>query len=421
MSDFCLLPAQATDPGRSRPRNEDAVLGVYPQDAHRRQMGPLFLVADGVGGKRDGDLASAAVAGAFADHFYQQGGQATAAALKHTINALNVQVYTHFQKRSATTLTAAVFYADAIIIAHVGDSRAYWLQGGHITRLTTDHTHPVTQANGRVKHKLTRAIGHAATVEIDIRQVPAVPGGRLLLVTDGATRYLSDEQMAQMIAPLNPAEAVQALIDAANAAGGADNISAVVVDVLRPCPDEASARQHIHALNAPVTVAPPPAFTPAPPPIPEPAPRRGGRAALIGVGGMVALLLVAVGLWAVGIVPAPVVPASPTPTLTALPTLTDLPTATMPPTLTTVPTAAPTTEPLVIGPNVTITFEASTLTVTRIGEPLTAFTVRAGAPYRITQDYQGPDGQSWYRLFDPETERYGWINANDLPGYQLSN
>jgi protein phosphatase len=142
-----------------------------------------------------------------------------------------------------TTLTLAIVAEDGTTdIAHVGDSRAYRVHDGHLEQITTDHSYVAEMIDaGRLtpeeasvhpyRSVVTRAIGLDPGVDVDTHQVILEEGDRLMLCSDGLTSMLDDAAVAQVLAGHDdPAAAVAALIEAANLAGGADNISVVVVD-----------------------------------------------------------------------------------------------------------------------------------------------------------------------------------------------
>ena len=130
-----------------------------------------------------------------------------------------------------------------MVIGHIGDSRAYRLRGGELTQLTRDHTLVADLvAEGRLepadvrrhpqRNLLTRVIGMAKEVEVDEASTPAEPGDRFLLCSDGLTNMVDDAGIAELLG--RDGEVVQsvwALIEAANEAGGEDNITVIVVDV----------------------------------------------------------------------------------------------------------------------------------------------------------------------------------------------
>jgi protein phosphatase len=141
----------------------------------------------------------------------------------------------------ATTMVAAVVRAGRLLVAHVGDSRAYLIRDSVATQLTRDHslvgeliangdmTEAEAQAS-RIKNKLTRSIGGEAEVHVDVHpSIQLQPGDRILLCSDGLTRYALREDIARLTAEGTPAEIVERLINFANKRGGADNVSAILI------------------------------------------------------------------------------------------------------------------------------------------------------------------------------------------------
>jgi serine/threonine protein phosphatase PrpC len=224
----------ATDTGRQRRANEDALLA----------RSPLFVVADGMGGAQAGEVASQIAV----DHF-RRGLEQTAdpeLALAELARAANARIYerSHIHSDQAgmgTTLTAVYVGEDDISIAHVGDSRAYLLRDGRLTRLTEDHSlvdelmrqgrlTPEEAVEHPQRSVITRALGPEGTVEVDTRTFRARAGDVYLVCSDGLTSMLAEDELAATLTS-HPhlQDAGEALIAAANAAGGRDNITVVLV------------------------------------------------------------------------------------------------------------------------------------------------------------------------------------------------
>jgi len=227
--------AGLSDIGRIRTHNEDAVL-LSP---------PLFAVADGLGGHHAGEIASSIAIEALLAHMP---GRVDAKALGRAVRVANkavIEAAEAGEGRSGmgTTLTAAMIEGTSISIAHVGDSRAYLYHNTILERITQDHSMVadlvrqglLTEEQSRHhpnRSIITRALGSDPNMYADVYEVDAHPGDRLLLCTDGLSGMLTDVVIADILSLYpDPEAAVKALIDAANAAGGQDNISLVVVDV----------------------------------------------------------------------------------------------------------------------------------------------------------------------------------------------
>jgi protein phosphatase len=141
-----------------------------------------------------------------------------------------------------TTMTLAVFSPGAVEIGHIGDSRAYLYREGALAQLTRDHSliadmlasgelTPEQAAVHPFRSVITRALGMESSVVVDRVSRALLPGDRVLLCTDGLTTMLGDPDIATLLAGGDAPAAAAALIDAANSAGGFDNISVVVVDL----------------------------------------------------------------------------------------------------------------------------------------------------------------------------------------------
>jgi serine/threonine protein phosphatase PrpC len=238
-----FLWAAATDPGRVRDHNEDA---LWPQPgpggAAQGEAGASFLaaVADGMGGHVGGEVASRlAIAAAVGD---------SGDAVERVHAANDAVVGTALDKPRlagmGTTMTLAVFSAEAVEIGHIGDSRAYLLRAGALAQLTRDHSlmadmiasgelTPEQAAVHPFRSVITRAIGMESRVVVDRVARDLLPGDRVLLCSDGLTTMLADADIAPLLGAGEAPTTAAALIEAANRAGGYDNISVVVVDLLR--------------------------------------------------------------------------------------------------------------------------------------------------------------------------------------------
>jgi PPM family protein phosphatase len=228
-----------SDVGRVRNGNEDALLVGRT----------LFAVADGMGGHRAGEVASAAALEPLGPLDGRRSPTATARCTPSpqpsrrptpTSHAVRTTIPT--SKGMGTTLTAVHVDGHDAHLVHVGDSRAYLARGDRFVQLTDDHT--LVQAlidQGRLtrdevathphRSVITRAIGVAPDVEVDAAHVTLHDGDRLVLCSDGLTGVVDDDTIARAVRDLTPAAAVDRLIDAANAAGGPDNITVVIVAV----------------------------------------------------------------------------------------------------------------------------------------------------------------------------------------------
>ena len=244
----------ATDVGRVRDGNEDAYL---VDDA----MG-LVAVADGMGGHRAGEVASATALEAL------RAAITSGRPLRESIEDANEAVFTKALTDASlrgmgTTLTAATLAAGGtLLVGHVGDSRAYLLHDGELDQVTTDHSlveelvreGRLTADEAAVHPQrsiITRALGVDASVEVDVYPVQLEPGDRLLICSDGLTGMVQADLIAATLRREDdPTRAATQLIDAANSAGGEDNITVVIVAVT----DEAPVRA-VEAPIAPIEAA----------------------------------------------------------------------------------------------------------------------------------------------------------------------
>ncbi len=242
----------ATDTGRRRSNNEDAFLML--EDLR------LFAVADGIGGQEGGEVASGIAAATLrgvlpdlldsTDRTPPEGAARDgreAAALLSAVLLANRNILTAMEERPeltgmGTTLTALLVTSRQALIVHVGDSRAYLLRSGNLRQLTSDHSLVAEQVKAGaltpegartspLRHVITRALGAADTTP-DILEQDIQRDDVYLLCSDGLTDMVDDRMMEQVLAASGPEEAVRRLIDAANEAGGLDNITVVVVKVL---------------------------------------------------------------------------------------------------------------------------------------------------------------------------------------------
>jgi serine/threonine protein phosphatase PrpC len=223
----------ATDTGRQRRANEDSLLA----------RSPLFVVADGMGGAQAGEVASR-----LAVDVFEEGLGDTAepeSGLAERAGAANARIHelSHSNAEHAgmgTTLTAVYVAPEEVAIAHVGDSRAYRLRAGELVRLTDDHSlvdelmrqgkiTPEEAIDHPQRSVITRALGPEPSVEVDTRSFVARAGDVYLLCSDGLTTMLPEERVAELMRSHSRLrDAGEALIAAANEAGGRDNITVVL-------------------------------------------------------------------------------------------------------------------------------------------------------------------------------------------------
>lgn len=236
----------ASDVGRVRAHNEDsfAVLGSAQL---RGAYDFALIVADGMGGRNAGEVASRSAVEAVSQAILNNTSITdTPALLRFAVEAAHIAIQQRADENPlydgmGTTLVIALVKGSQLWVAHVGDSRAYILQGERLLPLTEDHTFVAEQVraggmsleqarHSRFRHMLTRAVGTNADYTPDVRTVELKPGDAILLCTDGLTSMLSEEEIAHLLHTYRhrPDRACRSLIDAANASGGQDNITVLL-------------------------------------------------------------------------------------------------------------------------------------------------------------------------------------------------
>jgi PPM family protein phosphatase len=237
-----------THPGQVREMNED-------HWAHQTvQGGELVMVADGMGGHRTGEIASSLATEALLSSMQELRGTPPET-LPRAMQRSNFAVYQQSARKAesrgmGTTLTAAFVDGNAVVVGHVGDSRAYLIRNDQITQLTRDHSWVaekvrqglITEAEAR-DHKwrnvITNALGSRPQLRLDLFGIELRDNDLLMLCSDGLSNMLEDAQMLELLLADPNASletTAQNLVDAANAAGGPDNISVVLVRVKRALP-----------------------------------------------------------------------------------------------------------------------------------------------------------------------------------------
>lgn len=253
----------ATDRGRVRKKNEDRV-------AVAAEIG-AFVLADGMGGHRGGEIASAIAVETLLEHLKTALPKLAAGAIDHDVGytgeslaareaviLANRSIFDAAQQKPqyegmGTTLVVALFYLDRLSIAHVGDSRLYRYRQGRLEQLTSDHTmrqelvdrglYTEQEARSMVHRNLvTRALGVDVSVAVDIREELVLPDDLYILCSDGLYDMLDEETIARTVETYSDELDVGArkLVDLANSNGGKDNISLILV---RPHADRSQQRE----------------------------------------------------------------------------------------------------------------------------------------------------------------------------------
>lgn len=243
--------AGLTNTGMIRDHNEDAY--KLPMDADAGTLaskGYLYVLADGMGGHQKGEVASAVTIETVNSEYYtavtplegQDPVEAISEALSNAIEKANSQVL-NATEGGGTTVVAAVLYEDSLVAMNVGDSRAYLLRDNQLRQLSKDHslvrrlvemgkiseeealTHPR-------RNVLYQALGQGSDVEIHISSETLQAGDVVILCSDGLWGEVTEPEIKQVLQQSSsPFEAARQLIDKANASGGADNITAIIVYV----------------------------------------------------------------------------------------------------------------------------------------------------------------------------------------------
>jgi PPM family protein phosphatase len=314
--------AGRSDVGRQRSANEDSLV-VRP---------PLFAVADGMGGARAGEVASAVAVEAV--ETARESGEPAEAQLAGIVRDANRRIYDlavadESRRGMGTTLTLAKVHDGEVSLAHVGDSRAYRMRDGELSQLTRDHSlvaelersgqiTPEAAEHHPQRSIITRALGPEPDVEVDTYTLAGRDGDLFLICSDGLTSMISDEEVTSILRSAESLDAAaEALVRAANQSGGKDNITVILFrlgeaepeaepETLEPLPgdqDTIAGGLRAEDLQAAAAAAPqadapdatiihrraePPPRVGAPPPA-APRRRRRGRRVL---GFVVALILV---------------------------------------------------------------------------------------------------------------------------------
>jgi protein phosphatase len=235
--------AQRTDTGRQRPANEDSFVA----------RSPLFAVADGMGGAQAGEVASQMAVEVLHEGLGQGTDGTVAERLRDQVVEANHRIHERARSDSrnagmGTTLTAAYVDERRLVVVHVGDSRLYRMRAGVLERLTRDHSlveelvrqgrlTPEEAAEHPQRSIITRALGPESEVAVDSEVLRVEDDDLFMVCSDGLTAMLSDQRIGDLLAgddapdrvPLQTR--VDALVDAANEAGGRDNITVLLFRV----------------------------------------------------------------------------------------------------------------------------------------------------------------------------------------------
>lgn len=252
-----LIYGQKSDVGQVRDNNQDSMLSSVTSIASTEEQPEfgLFVIADGMGGHTDGEKASALAARAVGKHTAAEilmpmlkredsnsDRPTVAEVLREAIQEANRTVSADVPD-GGTTLTIAAIIGDLAYIAHVGDSRAYLITQDGIEQLTRDHSlvqrlielDQLTKEEAlehNQRNVLYRAIGQNENIDVDAITRRLTPGSRLLLCSDGLWNMIPDEEIRNtVLSSPSPQAACDTLVKLANARGGSDNISVILVKI----------------------------------------------------------------------------------------------------------------------------------------------------------------------------------------------
>jgi len=251
--------ASHTDPGMVRSHNEDSIASI-PEKG-------LVVLADGMGGYNAGEVASGMATTVLTTELRQlleqhapnevdpkSGQRAALKMLQKEIAKANTSIYQASQSQPqyagmGTTLVVALFYDNRVTVAHIGDSRLYRMRGDEFTQVSKDHSLLQEQIDAGMltkeqaktssnKNLVTRALGIDPAVEAEIHEYDTQPGDIYLLCSDGLSDMVSDEDIGMALQALgaNLNLAVQQLVQMANDNGGRDNVSVILIKILRKYP-----------------------------------------------------------------------------------------------------------------------------------------------------------------------------------------
>lgn len=245
------------DTGRVRTNNEDRYCALLPPNT-LAGVGGVLAVADGVGGHQAGEVASQMAVDGVAALLSRASSLEEAQnpdrlpLLYSVVTGINRQIFEAASQSPsgtgmATTLSIAMIEGNTIWIGHVGDSRIYLYRDRKLSRLTPDHSWVGEEvARGAMtpqeaethprRNILTRAVGTAPDVEPATLRAELLPGDSLLLCSDGLYGMVAEDRIAAVLGAKPPDEAVDVLVDMANTAGGTDNITVIVAQVLSTDP-----------------------------------------------------------------------------------------------------------------------------------------------------------------------------------------
>jgi protein phosphatase len=273
----------ATDKGPRRAENQDAFW--IPDQDTPLDLGALYLVADGVGGQQDGAVAALLAVETVRQEFYElrRQGKPIPDALKEALERANRKIIDEAQKREVrkmgATFVAAVQDTNKLIVAHVGDARAYLVRQGELRQLTRDDTWVQRQVDAgliseeeAIKHEfrnvVTQVLGNKAEITVNLSQShELLADDAILLCSDGLYDIVPDKRLKSLTSENDPQSAARMLVEAAIDAEATDNITAVVfrTSKLVPIADESTLAPIPTMVAAAPTISSPPISQPTQP------------------------------------------------------------------------------------------------------------------------------------------------------------
>lgn len=246
-----LAVAELSDIGRKREGNQDNVTHVIPPEEDvLAEKGALFVICDGMGGHASGEIASGLGIRSIRDGYYGARGEDIVSALARAVEQANAAIYNHAREHAesagmGTTCVIVVISNGRAYTVNIGDSRAYVVRQHTMRQITRDHSWVAEQQRIGLltpeqarqhahRNVITRSLGTQPSVTADLFVEPLYDGDLLLLCSDGLHGYVEESAIRDVMVHLeSPESGVHHLIDMANANGGPDNITAVIVHLLQ--------------------------------------------------------------------------------------------------------------------------------------------------------------------------------------------
>ncbi len=240
--------AEMTDIGRRRANNQDNVAKNVPDDQREiDRAGALVVVADGMGGHAAGEIASTVAVETITTAYTESFDDDVMDALETAVRRANDRVFTISRENAdhmgmGTTVVAAVIYQGLLFIANIGDSRCYLIRNGVLRQVTRDHSWVAEQVRAGVltedqarvhvhRNVITRSLGTQPDVLADFFIEPLREGDLVILCSDGLHGYVDDASLLDIASHHAPHDAVRLLVEAANEAGGPDNITVAIAQI----------------------------------------------------------------------------------------------------------------------------------------------------------------------------------------------